>query len=75
MTKHNAENERIKHRYLGYLKEAKQYSVATVDAAAKALSRFEEYTKFRSFKKFHVEQAKGFKRYLADQRDRGQGRG
>ena len=44
MTKHNASNERIKHQYFGFLKEAKRQSESTVDAAAKALDRFEEYT-------------------------------
>jgi hypothetical protein len=41
MTKHNAENKRIKHKYFSYLKEAKRHSESTVDAAAKALLRFE----------------------------------
>ncbi len=36
MTTHNAENERIKHRYFAYLKEAKRHSEPTVDAVAKA---------------------------------------
>jgi integrase len=39
-----------------------------VDAAAKALHRFEEYTKYRDFKAFHTEQAIGFKKHLAEQR-------
>ena len=43
MTKHNPENVRIKRRYFGWLQEAKQCSEATVDATAKALSRFEEW--------------------------------
>lgn len=67
MTKHNAENERIKHKYFAYLKEARRYSEPTVDAAAKALSRFEEYTRCRDFKAFHQEQAVAFKRHLAEQ--------
>ncbi len=40
----------------------------TIDAAAKAISRFERYTRYRDFKTFHIEQAKAFKRDLADQR-------
>lgn len=68
MTKHNSENERIKRKYFDYLKEAKRYSGATVDAAAKALSRFEEYNRYRSFKTFHYEQAVAFKRHLAEQK-------
>jgi len=35
-----------------------------VDASAKALDRFEVYTKHRDFRAFRVEQAIGFKRYL-----------
>ena len=65
MTKHNAQNERIKRRYFAYLKEAQRYSEPSVDAAAKAISRFEEYNRFRDFKAFHFEQAVAFKRYLA----------
>jgi integrase/recombinase XerC len=68
MTKHNAENERVKHRYFAYLKEARRYSEATVDATAKALDRFECYTNHRDFKVFHPEQAIAFKRHLAEQR-------
>jgi len=64
---YNAENERIKRQYLVYLKEARQYSKPTVDAAAKALRRFEEHTRFRSFKAFHYQQAVAFKNHLAEQ--------
>jgi integrase len=67
MRKHNPENERIKRQYFAYLKEAKRHSEPTVDAAAKALSRFEEYTRHRDFKAFHFEQAIAFKRHLAEQ--------
>jgi integrase len=67
MTKHNAQNERIKRKYFAYLKEAKQYSEQSVDAAAKSISRFEEYNRFKDFKWFHFEQAIAFKRHLSDQ--------
>ncbi|MBM4260642.1 MAG: site-specific integrase [Deltaproteobacteria bacterium] len=67
MAQHNASNERIKRRYFVYLKEAKRHSEATVDAAAKALARFESYTKFRDFKAFHYEQAVAFKKRLSEQ--------
>ena len=67
MTKHNPENERIKRRYLGWLQEAKQCSEVTVDATAKALSRFEEWNRYKSFQVFHHEQAVAFKRHLAEQ--------
>ena len=67
--KHNAENERLKGRYFAYLKEAKRYSESSLDEVAKALHRFEVYTKFRDFRKFHIEQAIAFKRYLAVERN------
>jgi site-specific recombinase XerD len=68
MTSYNASNERIKRRYFTYLADALGHSEQTIDAAAKAVARFEAYTGCRDFKKFHIEQAKGFKRSLSDQR-------
>ena len=68
MAKYNPENERIKRRYFGWLKEARQCSEATVDATAKALSRFEEYNRHKSFHAFHTEQAVAFKRHLEGQK-------
>ena len=41
MTKRNAENERVKRRYLVYLKDAKGRDSASIDAAASAIERFE----------------------------------
>jgi integrase/recombinase XerD len=67
MTKYNAENERVKRRYFTFLKEAKQRSEASIDPIAKALNRFETYTKFKSFKVYHFQQAIGFKKHLAQQ--------
>src|SRR5262245_11023135 len=67
MPTHNPENERIKRCYFAYLKEARQRGEPSVDAAAKALSRFEQDTGFRPFKNFHREQAVAFKRRLAEQ--------
>ena len=64
MTKRNADNERVKRRYLVYLKDAKGRDVASIDAAASAIERFEEYVKSRDFKSFHIEQARGFKAHL-----------
>jgi integrase/recombinase XerD len=67
--KHNAENERLKRRYFAYLKEAKRYSESSLDEVAKALHRFEVYTRYRDFRKFHIEQAIAFKRHLAAERN------
>ena len=68
MSRNSPENERIKRQYFGFLKEAKRHSEPTVDAAAKALHRFEVYTKFRNFKVFRVEQAIAFKKHLSLQK-------
>jgi integrase len=68
MTSYNAANERMKRQYFAYLAEAQGHSEQTIDAVAKAIARFEAYTRYKDFKVFHVEQAKAFKRDLADQR-------
>jgi len=68
MTKYNTENERIKRKYFAYLKEAMRNSETTIDAAAKALARFENHTKYKTFKAFHFEQAIAFKKHLAEQK-------
>src|SRR5262245_15517089 len=68
MISHNAANERIKRQYFTYLAEAQGHSEQTIDAVAKAIARFEAHTRYKDFKAFHVEQAKAFKRDLADQR-------
>lgn len=64
MTKRNAENERIKRRYLVYLRDAKGRDAASIDPAAGGIERFEEYVKRRDFRNFHIEQARGFMAHL-----------
>src|SRR5277367_4102447 len=68
MTSYNAANERMKRQYFAYLAEAQGHSEPTIDAVAKAIARFEAYTRYKDFKTFHIEQAKAFKRDLAEQR-------
>jgi integrase/recombinase XerD len=58
------ENERIKRRYLTFLREAKRADHATVDKAAAAILWFEQSTGCKSFKRFHIDQATSFKRRL-----------
>jgi integrase/recombinase XerD len=65
MTTYNAENEREKRHYFTFQREAKQRSEASIDAIAKALNRFEVYTRFKSFRAFRIEQAVAFKNHLA----------
>jgi site-specific recombinase XerD len=70
MTNHNAANERIKRQYFAYLAEAPGYSEQSIDAVAKSIARFEAYTRYKAFKTFHIEQARAFKRDLAEQHGR-----
>ena len=67
MPKHNAANERIKRDYFEYLREAKRLSTPSIGAVAKALSRFEESTGWKDFRRFHIKQAVAFKTRLAQQ--------
>jgi len=69
MLKHNPNNERIKHQYFGFLREAMRVSEPTIDGVAKAIARFEEYTKYKDFKTFRHEQAIGFKKQLSEQKN------
>jgi site-specific recombinase XerC len=64
VTKRNAANERIKRRYLVFLKDAKGRDEASIDAVASAIDRFEEYARSRDFRSFHIEQARAFKTCL-----------
>jgi len=74
MKKHSPSNERIKRQYFIFLKEAKRQSEASVDAVAKALSRFEEHSKYRVFKAFHFQQAVAFKKHMAGQKGQQSGK-
>ena len=69
MNKHNPNNIRITRKYCIFLKEAKRQNEASIDGVAKAINRFEQYTKFKGFKQFHFEQAVGFKKHLTNQKN------
>lgn len=68
MKKHNANNERIKRKYLTFLKQAKGQNEASIDAVAKAIARFEECNQYKDFKAFHFQQAINFKTHLGKQK-------
>lgn len=74
MNKHNGDNERIKRKYLRFLKESKGLDESSIDAVAKAISRFSDYTNQRDFKRFHIEQAIGFKKHLGAQKNKQTGK-
>ncbi|MFQ1702949.1 hypothetical protein ACJ5NV_20465 [Loktanella agnita] len=60
MRKFNEENERIKRRYLQYLKRARRKDASTVQKAAEGILRFEASTNYADFKRFHIEQVNKF---------------
>jgi integrase len=66
MRKHHAQNERIKRQYFAYLEEAMGMSKSSVDQVAAAIAQFETSTAHRDFRAFHIEQARKFKRQLAE---------
>ncbi len=75
MRKHHPDNEHAKRKYFLFLREAKRQDESSVDAVAKAISRFETYTNWRDFKAFHFQQAVGFKAHLAKYRNEKSGAG
>jgi integrase len=68
-SKRHPKNERVKRRYLQFLREVKGRDEASLDAVAKALERFDSYNRYRDLRKFHIEQAQAFKANLAEQRN------
>jgi site-specific recombinase XerD len=69
MVKYIEENERIKHEYAGYLRNAKGQDEKSIDKAMAAIRQFEDSTKIKPFKKFHRQQAADFKTYLSKQKN------
>ncbi|MBK8086486.1 MAG: site-specific integrase [Devosia sp.] len=65
--KPNPSNERVKHRYFQWLRNARQKNDKTIDQVAAALDRFEEFSRRRDFGSLRVEQAGPFKKHLASQ--------
>lgn len=65
MRKLNPQNERLKRSYCRFLRDARGKSEQTIDAARKALDRYEHNTGAKDFKSFNREQAIGFKERLA----------
>jgi len=65
MRKFLEENERAKRDYIFYLEHANGLDQKSTDKVLAAILKYEESTKFKSFKRFHIEQAATFKEYLA----------
>lgn len=69
MSKFHPENEAIKRRYAFRLEAAFGKQPSTVDAALKAIERFEMSTGHKPFRKFHLEQIRSFRTKLAEERN------
>ena len=69
MSKYCPENERVKHDYAFYLEAANGKQTATIDAALRAIERFEASTNYKPFRKFHIEQARSFRARLTDEKN------
>lgn len=67
MLKYCPENERVKRHYAFYLEAANGKQNATIDAALRAIERFEASTNRKPFQKFHIEQARSFRNRLAEE--------
>jgi site-specific recombinase XerD len=67
MAKYNPENERVKRDYITHMRLAQGKQEGTVIAALGAIDRFERSTGYRSFKAFHIEQARAFREKILDQ--------
>lgn len=66
---YNAENERLKRRYLQYARAAKRLSESSLDRIAASIDRFQSLTNVKSFSKFHVEQIVAFRDKLDMERN------
>ena len=64
MSKYCAENERMKREYSFYLEAVNGNQSGTIDAALRAIERFELSTHRKPFRKFNVEQARSFRARL-----------
>ena len=69
MRKQNEQNERLKRTYYNYLKEVDGKDEKSLDKMLAEVRRFEESTKFKPFKKFHIDDARRFKNYMEDARN------
>jgi len=67
MPNYCSENERVKRDYTSFLEMANGKQAATIDAALRAIERFEISTNRKPFRKFHIEQARSFRARLGEE--------
>ncbi len=71
--KYNNKNEILKSRYFDFLKDAKQRSESTINAAAKALLRYETFHNFEDLEKLTSDKAKNFTNALLKEKSKAKG--
>ena len=67
MSKYCSENERVKRDYAFFLEAVNGKQSGTIDAALRAIERFELSTNRKPFRKFSVEQARSFRARLGEE--------
>src|SRR5215471_15234705 len=67
MRKYCPENEKKKRDYAFFLEAANGKQSATIDAALRAIERFELSANRKPFRKFHIEQARSFRARLVEE--------
>lgn len=64
MAKRNSDNQRIKRKYLVWLRDARGLSETSIDKAAAAITQYDDWLAGKDFRAFHSERARSFKRHL-----------
>jgi integrase/recombinase XerD len=67
MQNYCSENEKKKRDYAFFLEAASGKQGGTIDAALRAIERFEISTRWKPFRKFNVEQARSFRARLREE--------
>lgn len=67
MKKYDPENERVKRDYAFFLEAANGKQNASIDAALRAIERFEISNGRKPFRKFHIEQSRSFRARLIEE--------
>ncbi|ABV94957.1 integrase family protein [Dinoroseobacter shibae DFL 12 = DSM 16493] len=69
MARRNSDNQRIKRKYLVWLKDARGLSEASIDKTAAAITGYDDWLGGKDFRAFHSERARSFKRHLGGLRN------
>lgn len=69
MIQPNVKNEKIKHEYYDYLKEAQGFSQKSIEAIQKAIYCYEDFSQNEDFSCFNSEKAKEFKKWLENKKN------